>query len=192
MASSHNLPEPWKIDGAPWDTEPKFLAWVRGVLRKGWSRHPIKIMFIHAIRKRIPNTNPRSMKRFPETWACDCAQCGGTFPQKDIEIDHINAAGSLTLDTLGDFAARLYCVDFSSLRAVCKPCHKTISYAERMGLPFKEAAAAKAAIAFMKEDKQVILDFLASYGYNGVSVSSAEKRKKLVETIMKEKANGTD
>ena len=190
MASkSKQYPEPWKIEGNPWGTEAKFLAWVRGVLRKGWSRHPIKILFLQSVRQRIENTNPRSMKRFPTTWGCQCSLCGGMFPQAEIEVDHIEAAGGFkSIHDIGEWAAKLFLVDFKSIRAVCKGCHKVKSYAERMGLTFEEAQAVKAAIEFCKRPKEEVLAFLAQHGYNGTFVSTAAKRKALVETLYKENA----
>jgi hypothetical protein len=191
MASKRELPKPWLIEGNPWKTEAKFLAWVRGVLRKGWSRHPIKVMYLQAKRKRIANPSEKSAKRFPEIWALTCAQCGHDFPQKDIEVDHIDAAGGFkALSQLGEWAERLYLVDFDSIRAVCKPCHKIKSYAEREGITFEEARGVKQAIEFIKNEttnKQIAL--LNRFGYNGTSVTTLAKRRALLEKIFKENPN---
>lgn len=191
MASGAKLPEPWTIEGNPWGTEAKFLAWVRGVLRKGWSRHPIKILFLQSVRERVKNTNPRSMKRFPETWGCRCSLCNEMHPQANIEVDHIEAAGGFkTIQELGEWAAKLFLVDFKSIRAVCKPCHKVKSYAERMGFTFEEAKGVKAAIEFCKRPKAEVLAMLSDNGYNGASVATAAKRKELVTKIMMGGGNG--
>jgi hypothetical protein len=191
MATHKHLPKPWLIEGNPWGTEAKFLAWVRGVLRKGWNTHPIKIMFLREKRVKMKNTDPKSSKRFPEVWGCQCEQCGAMFPQKEIEVDHIEAAGSFReLTDIGPFAERLFLVDFDSIRAVCKGCHKIKSYAERMNFSFEKARAVKKAIDYIKQrTSQEQVAFLASFGYNGASVNTAAKRRKLLEEVFEEDIN---
>jgi hypothetical protein len=113
------------------------------------------------------------------------------FPQKDIEVDHIDAAGGFKdLSQLGEWAERLYLVDFDSIRAVCKPCHKIKSYAERMNITFEEARGVKKAIEYMKQASSAKqLELLARFAYNGASVSTVAKRRVLFETIFKENHN---
>jgi len=41
-------------------------------------------------------------------------------------------------------------INFDSIRVVCKPCHRIVSYATRMNITFEEAAIEKEAIAFSK------------------------------------------
>lgn len=180
------MKKPWEVEGVPWKTEGAFWAWVRGVLRKGWSRHPVKIEYIKKYRKRIPN--PKPSKRFPEVWGMTCTCCNKDVVQTDIEIDHISETGGTFrgLEDVRGYIEYLYLIDFSCIRAVCKPCHKIITYAQSSGLSFEEAAAEKRAIEFCKQDKQIVVDFLAKHQYNGSSVSTAVKRRKLVEKIFKE------
>lgn len=184
--------KPWEVPGVPWKSEAAFWAWVRGVLRKGWSKHPVKLEFIKANRKKIKNTNPKSSKTHPTVWAMECAICHEDVLQKDIEIDHISdTGGTFTgLDDIKDYAAYLFLIDFTTIRSVCKPCHSIVTHAQKHGISFEEAKVAKAVIEFLKKDKKLVLAFLAENGYNGDSVSNATKRKKLVEKLFREGKHG--
>jgi hypothetical protein len=181
--------EPWKVAGVPWKSEAAFWSWVRGVLRKGWSKHPVKLEYIKQHRKRIPN--PKPSKRFPEVWGMTCEICKKDTVQTEIEIDHIAETGGkfTCLDDIKSYAEHLFMVDFSCLRALCKPCHRIVSHSQNTGMSFEEAKLEKQVIEFCKKDKQIILAFLQEHGHNGVSVSSAVKRRKLVEQIFKEGVN---
>ena len=78
--------KPWLEVGSPWKTESAFWGWVRGVLRKGWSKHPIKLEYIKRNRRRIKN--PTGNPRFPEVWGMNCTVCKKDHVQANIEIDH--------------------------------------------------------------------------------------------------------
>jgi hypothetical protein len=181
--------KPWTVEGVPWKSEAAFWSWVRGVLRKGWSKHPVKIEYIKKYRKRIKN--PKPSNRFPDVWGMQCEVCKKDTVQTEIEIDHISETGGkfTCLDDTKDYMEHLFLVDFSCLRAVCKPCHSVISYSQKQGISFEAAQLEKKIIEFCKQDKQIILDFLAERQYNGSSVSSEAKRRKLIETIFREKMN---
>jgi len=38
--------EPKKVwgEGTPWRTKSEFYVWLRGLLRRGWSKHPLRIL----------------------------------------------------------------------------------------------------------------------------------------------------
>ena len=132
--------EPWKVEGVPWKTESAFWVWVRGILRKGWSRHPVKIEYINLHRKKIKNPNPKSAKKFPTVWGMTCSICGKDHVQSNIEIDHVGDNAKFTsLKDTENYVKHLYLVDFASLREVCKPCHKIVSHAQNEGISFEEA-----------------------------------------------------
>lgn len=184
------MKKPWLEEGSPWKTESSFWGWVRGVLRKGWSKHPIKLEYIKRNRKRIINPKEKARARFPEVWGMTCEVCKTDTVQSEIEIDHIGEQGKFTgLDDIKDYAAHLFLVDFTSLRSVCKPCHKVISYSQKTGLSFEAALAEKRAIDYMKSHNvKEILDYCVGFGYNARSLSNAQKRREaLVAIFSKEK-----
>lgn len=179
--------QPWEEEGSPWKSEAAFLAWVRGVLRKGWSKHPIKLEFIKQKRKRIKNPNPKNALRFPEVWGMTCAVCKKDKAQAEIEIDHISDTGGTfrKLEDAVEYMKHLFMVNFSKMRAVCKPCHKIISYSQKEDLSFDEAKLKKRVIEVMK-DKEAMLALCKKYGYNQASLTNADKRKAALEAIFKE------
>ena len=38
-----------------WKTESAFMSWLRGGIRRMWSKHPVRIEFMKQNRTRIPN-----------------------------------------------------------------------------------------------------------------------------------------
>jgi hypothetical protein len=169
--------QPWTVPGVPWKNESSFWVWVRGILRKGWSRHPVKIEYIRLNRKRITNPKEKSRKAHPTVWGMTCEICQKEHAQGDIEIDH--KGDSATFTGLGDtesYVKHLYMVDFESLRALCKPCHKIVNHSQRMGVSFSEAAVLKKVVASMKLKVDVQQALLSGYGFNGCT--NAAKRKK--------------
>lgn len=181
---------PWEQCPEVWSTEAKFWGWVRGVLRKGWSRHPVKIEYIKLHRKRITNPTEKSKKAHPTVWGMTCEICGVDTVQSNIEIDHIGESGKFTcLDDMKAYAEHLFMVSFESLRALCKPCHKIVSHSQKSGSTFEEAKIAKKVIEYMRLPKQELLAYLQEKKYN--DVSNADKRKAaLIEIFSKGASNG--
>jgi hypothetical protein len=178
--------KPWLCEGSPWKTEAAFWAWVRGVLRKGWSKHPIKLEYIKKFRKRIPNPVAKNAKRFPECWGMTCSICQKDTVQSMIEIDHIGDSHSFTgLHDVASYVAHLFLVDFTSLRPLCKPCHKIVNQSQRAGVSFEEAAIQKEVIAICKKPVKDIKQFCYDYGYTDVQLSNPEKRRAAVEEILR-------
>jgi hypothetical protein len=178
--------KPWEEEGSPWKTESQFLIWVRGVLRSGWSKHPLKLEYIKRHRKRI--LNPKKNARFPEVWGMTCSVCMQDKVQAEIEIDHISETGGTfrKLEDAYEYMKHLFMVNFAKMQPVCKPCHKIISHSQRMGVSFEEAALQKKVIEIMKKPKMELLEFCQKYGYSASMLTNAEKRKTAVTRILKE------
>ncbi len=194
--------EPWEVQGVPWKTEAAYWSWVRGVLRKGWSRHPVKLEYIKQNRHKIPNPNPNG--KAATIWGMTCASCSNDFPvsmakkTRDrvkaeyntdivcIEINHKNAASSLRCkEDLEGFAGRLLYVNLDDLEPLCKTCHGIHTYAERMGITFEEAVIEKEVIAFgklkIKEQKSILAEH-----YTEVEDGNEKARKQAYRQYLKE------
>ena len=66
-----------------------------------------------------------------QKWEYMCAFCGKWFMQKEVEVDHVVSAGSLTCgDDLKGFVERLF--SEGGWRVLCKKCHKDRTTSERM------------------------------------------------------------
>ena len=60
-----------------------------------------------------------------------CAHCNELFASKEIEVDHIEPAGSLkTFDDLPAFVERMFC-ETEGFQVLCKPCHQLKTNQER-------------------------------------------------------------
>jgi hypothetical protein len=152
--------EPWNVPGVPWKTESAFYGWVRGQLRKGWTRHPVKNLLIQNNRFKKDNGKGR------KTWHLECSICKEDTPQTKIQIDHIHPAGSLkTTEDIGKFVERLYFVTFDTIRPVCIPCHEVVTFAERRGISFDEAKIEKACVKIMALSVHKLTLMLKKHGY---------------------------
>lgn len=178
---------PWAVPGVPWKSEAAFWGWVRGVLRKGWSKHPVKLEFIKRHRKQIDNPNPKGKKA--TVWGMTCCKCCKDTVQSEIEIDHISETGGTFtgLEDVERYVEYLFLIDFNSIRPVCKTCHAIITLSQRNGTTFEEAALEKKVIEFLKNEKKIVVDFCVANGYNLSSLTNAAKRRDAVTAIFKEK-----
>jgi len=80
-----------------------------------------------------------------------CCKCNTYYPQGDIEVNHIETVGTLTLQNIGDHTNRLLNITEEGLEITCKPCHSIITYSERSGMTIEESALEKKLIAFFKK-----------------------------------------
>lgn len=175
------LKEPWGA-GTPWRNSVAFFTFLRGCLRKAWSRHPTKLNVLKKQRIRIPNPNPKG--KVSEVWGAVCAMCNGTFVLKDIQVDHITPAGTLTKrEDIQAFAEKLLFVTEDGLRLVCKGCNSALAYADKQGMSFQEALAEKQAIAIIKDKKDKI--WLEARGILPASNVTA-RRKQIIDILKKE------
>jgi len=98
-------------------TRAAFFGWLRSRLRK----HSLAWKPIKTVRDacRIPYVGPNKRRK----WNYECSECKRLVGSDEIEIDHIQEAGSLRcFEDIPGFVQRLFC-DSSGLRAVCSTCH---------------------------------------------------------------------
>ena len=173
---------PWEQLPHVWATEAQYFQWLRGQMRKAWSRHPVKNAYKMSRRVRAPvgKKTDKLTGISQVVWALPCDQCAGTFPQNDIEVDHVIRAGSFRgWAECEQWLMALMQINFASLQLLCKPCHKVKSYAETAGCSFEDAQAEKAAIAWLKENTpKYQIGYLVLYTNNDAGdLSNAKKRR---------------
>jgi hypothetical protein len=196
------MSSPWEVKGVPWKTEAAYWVWVRGVLRKGWSRHPVKLEYVKSLRKKIPNPNPDG--RVKTVWGATCVSCKEDHPLglsrrvrdrikrrhgvvvEGIEVDHKNAASSLkSVGDLAGFTTRLFYVTFDDLQLLCTRCHGIKTHCDRYGFTEEEAIIDKKGIAFGKlpvgEQKTILLN----YSVLQADMSNAKKRRECYTKLLK-------
>ena len=185
MGSDQEL-EPWESELGKkiWKNQTAWFTWLRGLLRRGWNHHPLKIATINRSRYQIPNPNVNGKK--PTVWGFDCSLCGGTFPVSHGQIDHITEAGQLNKrEDIQGFVERLLMVTEHDLRLICKDCNSACVLQNKQGISFQEARATKAAI-LMEKDKSLV-PFLLENGYNSgssIGKNAKQRRQQAIEILM--------
>ena len=90
-----------------------------------WSKYPVKYQALQDARKPYKGDDKRTK------WTYQCNICKKWFKTKEVEVDHIEPAGSLKdYEDLPGFAQRLFCSK-ENLQVLCKPCHKELTKQQR-------------------------------------------------------------
>lgn len=104
--------------GNTW-TEASFWSWIRSGLRQMSCRWPPLADIMRTNRR--PYSGPDKRTKFEH----QCQLCGGWFPAKLIEVDHIEPCGTLkSWDDMATFAQRLFC-EAEGLRKTCVECNQS-------------------------------------------------------------------
>lgn len=127
-------------------SEKAYIAWLRSATRRVWSKHPVKLEMLKKNRKRLHNPKTGRM-----AFMIQCESCSKWHPLSDIEVNHKNTVGTLTLANFGNYCERLLLVKEEDLELLCKPCHEVVTYQERSGMTLEEAAIEKKVIAFFNK-----------------------------------------
>ena len=127
-------------------SEAAYIGWLRSALRRVWAKHPVKLEMLKKNRQR--HRNPKTGRM---AFMIVCERCKKLHPLSDIEVNHKNTVGTLTLETLGTFCERLLLVQEEDLELLCKECHEIVTYQERSGMTLEEAAIEKKIIAFFNK-----------------------------------------
>ena len=109
--------------GGKW-TEARYWAFIRSTLRHAWMKYPVK----HDYKTRVRSEVEGQKHRFEYP----CEECGGEFPDKEVQVDHIKPAGSLNnAKDLPGFVTRLFCEE-DNLQILCSDCHKKKTAEDRL------------------------------------------------------------
>lgn len=98
---------------------------LRSMFRRAWSKDPKRLECLKENRRKYEGPNKR--QRFEH----QCNVCKKWFKQDEVQIDHVNPAGSfleLTPECLGNFVFNLF---EGELQKLCKECHKKKTAEER-------------------------------------------------------------
>ncbi len=122
------------FDRYPAWTVAKFWGFIRSGLREKFNRWPPKYDTLKEAAVTIQDGeyktgpkkgSPKYVKRYK------CSSCKQLFMQKDVQVDHIEPAGSLKdFDDLPGFVSRLF-VGTDKLQVMCKTCHNIKTQKEK-------------------------------------------------------------
>lgn len=180
-------PEYWKTEAAYW-------AWLRGRLRQLWQKWPprnalkmskrVKAPVLDEYGNQVRYKTGRRKGQLKTRFELPCENCGGVFPQAQVEADHIETAGSCSNAVeAATFLYRLL-VSAEKLRLICKPCHKIITYAERMGISFEEAKKKKLIIELLKKSVDFQKQELLGYGFKENEITNKKRREAVYTSLV--------
>lgn len=183
--------EPWEQCPDVWKTKAAFFQWIRGQMRRAWSRHPVKVSYMSNHRVRVPLGKKTKKNPTGLVWGCRCEHCNNLFKQTECEVDHIEEAGGFKdWENFDKWMHKLMHINWDSIRIVCKTCHRIISYAARMGITFDEAKLEKEVIRFTKftpaRQKQILL-----VKFPPKDRANAKVRRAAYKKLLQEKLNGS-
>lgn len=172
------MKNPWEIPNSPWKDEKAYLNWLRGSIRRIWSRHPVRIAYKQSLRYKAPVG-----KNGKEVWVCECELCGKQ--SRETQTDHIHGGyGFKDWDSFTEWARMILWVSFDDIRELCIECHEIVTLSQRKGISFNESFANKEAIKIIKEKKD--LTWLTDRGIVPLR-SQKQRRTQIVEHILKER-----
>lgn len=184
--------KPWEIYPNIWKTEAAFLSYIRGGIRRHlWAKSPVKLEFIKKARSRIVNPAEKNRARFPLVWGGVCENCKKEFALKDMEVDHKTGEHSLKkVEDIQAFVQGIVFVTENDLALLCKPCHKSKTYAERTGMTFEDAVIEKEAIAICKLPVAQVREWITSNGKgNDFPAKTAKaRREQIIDILRRRKA----
>jgi hypothetical protein len=110
--------------GGTW-TESRYWTFIRSALRQAWSKYPVRYQVLNDARRPYKGADKRTK------WEYQCKCCTKWYKSKEVQVDHIQSAGSLKCyEDLPAFVQRLFC-EADNLQVLCKECHKVKTQEER-------------------------------------------------------------
>lgn len=175
--------KPWEMPGVPFKTEAAFWGFVKGLVRRGWTRHPVRVEYVKSKRFKAPLGKVTKKNPTGLVWAVKCEMCGETFKQSQIEVDHIYPSQQERwYDDIDAFVRRMFYITFDDIQILCKErCHPTKTLMDARGITFEEALIEKEILLHSKNAKTQKA-FLESKGI--VPGKNAETRKQQIREVV--------
>src|SRR3972149_9752532 len=107
-------------------TPGRIKGFITSVLRGGYRRWPPKFEVLNAAK--VGKQTNKKTNREAMHYLCD--SCQGTFPAKEVQVDHIAPVVADTFIDWNTFIERLFC-EADNLQVLCTECHKKKSLQEK-------------------------------------------------------------
>lgn len=196
MKSKKVLKKPWET-GKALNTEKKQVAWLRGALRKAWTRYPTQNEYKNERRVRVvvydedgePVVYKTGKKagQVKKRWDCPCDKCEEIFPASKVQVDHIIPAGGTdTMEDLLDWMQKIFC-GTDNLQLLCEECHKIKTHCDNSGMCWEDAIIDLDAIRICKRKANVTKRYIKwRWGATEDEISNPQKRREYCFNKLKE------
>lgn len=126
------------------DSEARLNSWLDNNLRRVWLKHPARLGVINKFRfKKIAKSKAGTVMML---WHVNCEHCHKDV--REYEVNHKSTV--LSINDFPRYCNNLFKVTEDDLEVLCKPCHGVITYMERSGMSFEDAAIEKKCIKFTR------------------------------------------
>lgn len=186
----------------PWETcehlntKTKWMTWIRGMLRRGWSKYPVAKEYKSSKQRIVPILDEDGNQLYYKTgkkkgkprmrYEAECECCGNTFPAHKLQVDHIVSAGSFTeAEHIPEYLTNLFCGK-DNLQLLCVPCHEVKTHMDRYKLTWEEALASKKLIEKCKQKASAQKAELKKAGFSEKDISNADKRVECYRKLLGE------
>ena len=171
--------KPWLHKGSPWKSEASYWSWLRGQIRRIWSKYPIATNFKNSMCRKATKADKLKYSLHPSTKLIgQCQQCKRWYAKSKLQIDHITPSeGCTSYETAHSFLDHNTMVGPEDLQLLCTECHKIKSHADNKGLSIEEAKEDKKKIAFFKQDLGDIKRQLKELGATEEDLKNAKTRE---------------
>lgn len=106
-------------------TTARYFSFIRSALRRAWTKYPVRFHVLEDAKRPYRGRDKRTK------WVYKCAECEKLYKSTEVQVDHINPAGSLKdYNDLPQFVQRLFC-EKDNLQVLCKQCHDVKTKEER-------------------------------------------------------------
>lgn len=140
--------------GCEWESREKFLKHYIDQIRTAfWHRYSVRRRFLLDVRRKQPIGAVLDKKtgKPKEVFAFQCSCCSNWFREGDIQVDHIDPIGAISLENFSSYLFEGILTPYSNMQVLCKvPCHKAKTYSERNGVSLTDALSLMPVMSLIK------------------------------------------
>lgn len=159
---------PWESVPHVWKDEKAYCNWLRGQIRRMWSRHPVKIAYVNqrpSLSKQAALLDLGKVgveKIHPSTKELkQCEMCNLWWPRSKMEVDHLHGGeGFNTYEEFLVWQKMVLFLGFEDIQHICKDCHKQVNLSQKFHCSLEEVVIYSKRAAFRKakvKQQQLIL-----------------------------------
>lgn len=146
MSRKTNKGTPWEAVPELWADEKAYCNWLRGQIRKMWTRHPVKTSYV-AQRPSLSKADALKNMKIVGVSSIhgstkelkQCEMCELWFPKGRMEVDHLNGGeGFSTYEEFLQWQRGMLFLGFDDIQHICKVCHHQVSLSQKFHCSLEE------------------------------------------------------